>query len=224
MIGLPRMTSARRNVLFPSVCPIVVGQRPTGMMFESRSTPDLPQVRRSVHAAGAAVSLGILGLLLGGICYPLSSRMDFVRQKSQATQRFLATERSVRNEHEELQSRFSELDARREGIMARIPPQANESEFLEQMAGIAESCGLVLREYRPGTVTRHESYSEMEIFVNAHGDYESVCYFFDGLERLSRYCQLADFEIDASSGLQRFPVKLKLRIFFKPANASSPHA
>lgn len=192
--------------------------RRRNVMFKSSNPQDLPEVRRSVHAVGVAVSVGILGLLLGGVCYPLSSQKDFVEQKSQATRRFLSTENAVRGEHAELQARYAELDARREGIMARIPPQANESEFLEQMAGIAESRGLILREYRPGTVTRNENYSELEIFVNAHGDYPSLCHFLDGLGRLSRYCQLTDFEIDASSSLQRFPVKMKLQIYFKPPN------
>jgi type IV pilus assembly protein PilO len=187
--------------------------------MDSSSGNSLRDVRRIVHASGVLVAGGILALLLGGVSLPLSAQRRSVQHEIEATERFLATQEAVRSEHERLRSRFTELDARKESILARIPAEANESEFLAQLTRLAEESGLLVQEYRPGTITPHEGYSEMEILVNARADYESVCYFLDGLTRLPRYCQLTDFEMDAASPEKKFPITMKLRIYFKRANS-----
>lgn len=176
----------------------------------------LRDVRRIVHASGVLGAAAILVLLLGAVSLSFSVQRRTFQHEIDATERFLATEDRIRAEYGRLQSRFAELDARKESILARIPAQANESEFLGQLTRLARESGLVVQEYRPGTVTPHESHSEMEILVNGRADYQSVCYFLAGLARLPRYCQLTDFEMDATVPESKFPITMKLRIFFKP--------
>lgn len=163
-------------------------------------------------------ALIILGLFLGILTRPLISSSIKYRSDSRELKLFLNDRFKIEKEHDELISKFMQFDQRREGIMARIPDNPQESVFLSQISQAAKNCGLSVQEFRPSTAKRNERFSEMEIELSSFGNYDSLCRFLELIDELPRYTLVSDISLDTGGSDESFPVQMKLRIFFNEAD------
>lgn len=173
--------------------------------------------RRALDAGGALLVCGILAaasLLIDGI---IASQMDRTQAARGALQRFLKTGPALQREHRVLAQREVDLEQRMAAARAKIPEQAGESEFLAQLTNLALQSGLSIRDYTPGPATRLAEHHMVEVEVSAEGDHAGLCQFLNGLPELSRLCRLTELDIETpKSGESRYPIQLKMQIFFQP--------
>jgi Tfp pilus assembly protein PilO len=152
---------------------------------------------------------------------PLGRDAVGVEQQVTVSEGFVQTAARIRTENADLKRRAAELETKMAGLMARIPDKPQESEFLANLATLASETGLMIREYRPGVVTKREKYDELEIELSAQASYESLCRFLSGMQSLSRLCQISQLEIKADEGAA-YSIDMELHVFFAPRCSPAP--
>lgn len=170
----------------------------------------------SLHAAGALLTAAIALGGWYGVDQLINGRIQHLQRRTSASVAFLQTKPAVDAEHLRLQQDVAENGARFAELLARIPPEIRESDFLTQVSELAGSCALKIRDYRPGTVVKRTRHHELDIAVSAEGTYAAFCQFLDGVHVLPRLSRVTSLQIVAPAAHDSdvYPVDLTLRIYF----------
>jgi len=179
----------------------------------------LTRTGRSLHAAGFGVMLllAVVPYVAAGL--PMAAQNASLERQIEKTTRLLEFEPNVQARYEKLTKEADDHEQRRREVLERIPEAADEGQFLAQLTELAGRCELKLQNYRPGPAEKKPTYSQMDVALDADGNYEQLCRFVAGLETLPRFCRLAGLTVNRSeSESESLKLTLTLRIFF----ASTP--
>jgi Tfp pilus assembly protein PilO len=179
----------------------------------------LTRTGRSLHAAGfgAMLLLAVVPYVAAGL--PMSAQNASLERQIEKTTRLLELEPNVQARYEKLTKEAEVHEQRRREVLERIPEAADEGQFLAQLTELAGRCDLKVQNYRPATAEKKPTCSQMDVILDAEGDYAEVCRFVAGLESLPRFCRLAGLTVNHSeTESDSLKVTFTLRIFF----ASTP--
>lgn len=179
-------------------------------------TRSLQMLDWSLHAGG---SLLALALALGGwygVDQLVNSRIQHLNRRTANAAGFLNTKPKIEAENSKLQHDVAENSARFSELLARIPSEVRESDFLAQVSELARRCELQIRDYRPGSVANRTRHHELDIAVSAEGTYAAFCRFLDGVHTLPRLSRVTSLQIVAPPAPDSniYPVDMTLRIYF----------
>ena len=186
-------------------------------------TDRLRKLDIALHGAGLALLLLSIGAAWALGYQPLETARGEAEARCAEINDLLGSAGRLR--HEQAQLKRSLADARDEEIrlLARVPDEAHEADFLSQMSHLAKEVGMELRDYRPGQVQPQATCSAMEVALTCEGPYESLCRFLDGVGRLPRLVNLSQLEVEGSHGGSIYLTTLKLVIYFGAvANGAAP--
>ena len=164
--------------------------------------------------------LGLLGLLAGawvlatGVYAPLEEWREDCLVQSARLDRLLADSTQIRAEHARLNAALKQLQEQRDSLQRRVPDDAREAEFLEQVTEVARDVGLHIHDYRPGMVTTLGDYSRMEIGLSCAGTYVGMCEFLHQLASLPRLANVTKMDVLAPSPDEMYTVNMTLIIYF----------
>lgn len=181
----------------------------------SSNDPTLIRTGRGLHAAGFGVMLllAIVPYVAAGL--PMAAQNASFERQIEKTRRLLELEPTVRGRYEKLAKEAEIHEQRRREVLERIPEAADEALLLAQLTELAGRCELKLENYRPGTAEKKPTYSQIDVVLDAAGNYEQLCRFIAGLESLPRFCRLAGLTVDHSEGeTELLRIMLTLRVFF----------
>ena len=173
---------------------------------------------QSLHVIGALIVVGVATAIGVWGYQPLKAKHTRTGKLLTATQEFVATGDSIESEARLVTQRLKETQTRYEEALRRVPGDTHESEFLSQLSTLAADTQLVIREFRPGSVTHRKTYNEVEIRLSAEGSYSHLCRFLAGLEGLPRLCNVRSLNVSGtgSSVEGRYPIDLTVVVFFAP--------
>ena len=109
---------------------------------------------------------------------------------------------------------LKQLQDQRDSLRARVPADAREAEFLEQVTEVAREVGLHIHDYRPGTVTTLGEYSRMEIGLSCAGNYNGICDFMYRLATLPRLANVTKLDILVPAPEEMYTLNMTLVIYF----------
>ena len=183
-----------------------------------------------LHGGGLAIVLSSACAAWCFVYRPLESARGAALARCDEISGLLESTDRLRAEQAELKHSLVEARQQEEALLARVPDDAREAEFLGQISRLAEDVGMELRDYRPGQVREQATCSAMEVALTCEGSYDAMCRFLDGLGRLPRLANLSRLDIDGSQSSGDYTALLKLVIYFgageKAASAersSGPH-
>lgn len=178
-------------------------------------------LNRNCNVTGTGLTVLLLVGLYVFAFRPILADSARVGKLESATQEFLDTSDDITRETRESQSQSATLDQELTRILAGVPESANESEFLGQLATLADGSGLKLGQFRPGQTTQKDTYRQLEIELTGQGTYPAICRFLSGLKDLDRLCRLETLNISSndSAGTAPYPIRMTLVIFFAPSNS-----
>lgn len=190
---------------------------------DNMERPDnLNQVALAINAAGVGIIAVIFVAFYWGLYAQLESREVEVFSKEFALTEFLDRQDELIRSNLETKKRLDEQKGRLAELVQRIPNTPHESNFLEQLANVAASSDVDIRDFNPGNTIQQGKHSQLEIYIVGSASYEGICRFLDGLAKLPRLCQIASFEVTSpSGGSSDYKIEAKLRIFFAPTMASN---
>ncbi|MGH7134626.1 MAG: type 4a pilus biogenesis protein PilO [Pirellulales bacterium] len=176
-----------------------------------------------LHGGGLAVVLSSFGVAWILVYQPLESARVEAEARCAEINEHLGSADGLRREHAQLEHSLADARHQEQRLLARVPDEAREAEFLSQMSRLAKDVGMELRDYRPGQVQSQATCSAMEVALTCEGPYESLCRFLDGVGRLPRLVHLSHLEINGSQSGSSYSATLKLVIYFgAAANSSVP--
>ncbi|MDZ4685951.1 MAG: type 4a pilus biogenesis protein PilO [Planctomycetaceae bacterium] len=181
-----------------------------------------------LHGAGLGVTVALAAVAYGMFYVPLDRSQAALERTARACESFLSRNDAVQSEHADLTRHHAATEQRVTNLVRRIPETAQESEFLAELATLAQRTGFVLHDYRPGDIHPVDWHNELEIQLHTEGNYESLCRFLLGLESLDRFCRLSELGISNSPDMpQQHTSRMTLQIFFasaQNARGSSPES
>lgn len=187
----------------------------------------IQRLNRNLNVVGLAGVLTMLGLAYTVALRPLMADSADHEQKLKSTQAFLKDTAGIAARTRETISKAAELDQEMTRILAGVPDTPQESEFLRQVAGLAQGTSLAFDEFRPGSTTVVGKYRQTEISLRGTGTYQDICRFLAGLESLPRLCRVQRLQIQTADDQKEslYPVSMTLVIFFAPEDTltTSPH-
>ena len=169
-----------------------------------------------LHGAGLLVTAAIVAGAVLIVYRPLDRSIARIDRQYSATSSFLERAHDVQREHREWKRQLSDMEGRFANVMARIPAEASESNFLAQLSELAQRTGLTIQDYRPGAVSQQEEHREMEISLSARSQYAGLCEFLAELESLPRLCRITQLNVSVpkSDTPETYPIEMTLRIYF----------
>ncbi len=182
----------------------------------------LQRIRYGIHALAAA---GLVALLLGvwwSWIRPLTSQRAIVTQRIDQLANRQASAEEIRAEHLSLRERLSAVQQREAALLARVPDDPSDEEFLALASRLAKESGLKLQDYRPGKSITGPACSSLELQVIAEGSYVSICRFLDGIAKLPRHSTVAGLHIDATGDEEACLVEISLLLYFGAPTESAP--
>lgn len=161
---------------------------------------------------------------------PLQAQQRLGEQRMHQLTTRLATADRTRAEQASLLKQLSSARQREASLLARVPDDPSEEEFLAIASSVANETGLTIKDYRPGKTTIGPCCSSLEVQLIGEGSYESVCRFLDGVARLPRHSSVAGLHIDATGNRDNYLVEIAILLYFgatvEPVGPSeeTPHA
>ncbi|MCA9073068.1 MAG: type 4a pilus biogenesis protein PilO, partial [Planctomycetaceae bacterium] len=119
----------------------------------------------------------------------------------------------------------SELSGKRQlldSLEQRVPTQAHESEFFQQIVHLSNQHDVQIHGFRPGANGALEGYQSIKVEFDASAEYEPLCRFLDGMAKMPRLNHITRLQVSPkSSGDGTLLVKIETNIYFKvPATNS----
>lgn len=168
-----------------------------------------------LNGLGGAVTLGLVTLAIVFVAVPMDERQAELQAQILDMENLLAEHHTVQNKHDRLQGEVDALATRWAELRQRIPPEAQVSEFLSLLTELAETHGLNVAAFNPGVSSPQLLFTEMDIDLQATGDYVSICGFLQGLHQMQRICDISKLDINAHAKVSdQYTVSLKLRIIY----------
>lgn len=184
------------------------------------------ELNRNLNIAGV-ISVGILL----GLIYFFGLRLliaDSARLSGlvKETEEFLETTDEITASTREIKLRSDELESEMDRILAGVPTEPRESEFLGQISELVQGTSLKFDEFRPAGTKEAGQYRQLEVLMSGVGTYKDICRFLAGLENLPRLCRVSRLDIEAPDEPygeeNRYPVSMTLVIFYAPPDALNP--
>lgn len=185
------------------------------MNFQVRM-PDSRTTYWMIHGTGAGVLLLAAAAVYALVLAPQQATFARNENRRHSLSALMKRGPAIRREFETLQAALEEQRAKRQDFQLRLPADPQEAEFLAQVARLARSVELNVREYRPGKITPRGNYSELEIELSCEGGYPSICRFLAGLPTLPRLSSLTGVDVEAKPEQPVYPIRLKLSAYFVP--------
>jgi len=146
------------------------------------------------------------GLIVGGVLFGLGywqyigpikddiqaqeNRLEELQHKKQEG---LIAQQQLPKFREEVHQLELELDK----LLRILPARRNTPDLLRRIRGLAEQGDFNLKDFKPGTLTDKEFYSEWPISVDLDGTYHNLALLFDRVGRFSRIINIQDLTINA---------------------------
>ena len=195
-------------------------------MNERDPNQNLQILGRSLHAAGLAVALLILGLGYAFVLRPLEADRAASAARKEDLGHSLADAANVRGEHRRLSAAAAEMERKVAELSGRVPQGPSEAEFLSELSVAAAQAGLKVRDYRPGVIRAQGTCSQLEIQLSCIGSYPGLCGFLERLAALPRLSRVVQLDVAAAPDPGQYPASLSLVVFFnlnvEPEAAAPP--
>lgn len=169
-----------------------------------------------LNAAGATVSLAVVAALMFGLIRPAMAERTRVREIVDATNTFLNRQSEAKAKRDRFHARATDAEQQLQRSLDRVPGSAQESRFLAQLSELADSSGLVIRQFRPAQPTHKELHSELKIDVHGTANYPSLCRFLSQVHDMPRLCRVAKLTISDAGPDDNYSVNLTVIVFFAP--------
>jgi type IV pilus assembly protein PilO len=185
---------------------------------------DLFSARRTVWwIHGAGVTLLISAVLATEALVVAPIRFETYQEMAQIDllESLLRKGESIRADFSQQKQRLEEEKKRQALLHQRVPDEPMEAAFLAQIADLARSLNLEVKDYRPGTTLKHADYSELKIEMQVEGSYRSICLFLDQVSRLPRISSFTGMEISADPEKSIYPIRLNFSTYFVPMSTDS---
>jgi Tfp pilus assembly protein PilO len=177
-----------------------------------------------IHGTGAAVLLSALAATEFLVVMPYRTATSEEQANIARLEQFVSRGEMIRREFNKQRTNLEEKKSSQQSMRERIPNEPMEAAFLAQLAGLARSVELEVKDYRPGTVTKHPDYSELKVEIQAEGSYPSICRFLDKIPHLPRISSFTGMELSAEPEKPNYPIRLNFSTYFVPMNTDSRRA
>lgn len=176
-----------------------------------------PETRRFgwlLHCGGC-----ILVLLCGAIGYTLiyerveGSRVELTGD-IQELRLSVQNAPAIRRTHEQLTQRLDDLKADMAALQQRVPREADAGKFLRDLTVIADDEALEISNFQPDKAASGERFTELEVTLTGQGEFDSICKFFDRLNKLSRLAKVKNLNVSANGDSAKLPMSATLVIYF----------
>jgi Tfp pilus assembly protein PilO len=172
----------------------------------------------ALHVAGGLVLAAIVGCCYAFIIGPLRAEDRNLRHLAATYQTQLGQQPELLRQYERAKERFEIRKDRLQELMARIPDNPEESEFLAQLTRLAIVSELAIGEYHPGTISKAQGCSSIQVKIVGQASYAGICRFLHGLAGIPRFCEVTDVQIGAvQTSDELHPVDIAFTIYFAPA-------
>jgi Tfp pilus assembly protein PilO len=183
-------------------------------MASSVIDPETLRFGRLLHYAGVAITL-----VCGAVAYTylytpiekdifdVSVRIDELTESSRNAP-------AINTEHEKLSSRLKDIAARYASLQGRVPGSAEAGNFLKNVSNIAHEEHLAISDFQPARSNEGDGFTAMEVMLNGHGSFASICTFFDRLSKLARLSKVKDLSVTSVDEGDEYPMKATLVIYF----------
>jgi Tfp pilus assembly protein PilO len=175
-----------------------------------------------LHACGAVVALLVM-IAGAGAHRAIAARHEWVKQQQVQASDLLARAAEVCEAQKSEQRRLQSVQQEAGTLRARLPDSVQDTQFLQQVSELARQSDVTLGDFRPGTLAKFPSHSELEVKLHGEGAYEPVCRFLAGLQRLGRAYRITQFNLTSSASQDvrcRLEVELRLAFGFHPGNTA----
>lgn len=144
--------------------------------------------------AGATTALVIvtwLGILL--------IQREIVEVKCQASEHTSLLEQAtaLQASSHTFNERILSLQQDIQSLRARLPNEAEETQFLQQLSEKATLAGVSLGDFYPGNISKRASCTELELRVGGAGTYVALARWLQSLSEVPRMFRLSEISISA---------------------------
>jgi Tfp pilus assembly protein PilO len=170
---------------------------------------------RLLHYAGLAIVLVTAALAYHWFYSPVEADILDAEMKIDALDVAKNNFNVILREHDRLTSHLQEIEARYAALEERVPINAEAGGFLKHISEIAGEEHLEISNYQPADVTiPGNGYAAMEVMLDAKGNYQSICRFFDRLSRIQRLSKVKDLSVSVDPLSDDYPLKATIIIYF----------
>jgi Tfp pilus assembly protein PilO len=170
---------------------------------------------RLLHYAGLAIVLVTAALAYHWFYSPVEADILDAEMKIDALDVAKNNFNVILREHDRLTSHLQEIEARYAALEERVPINAEAGGFLKHISEIAGEEHLEISNYQPADVTiPGNGYAAMEVMLDAKGNYQSICRFFDRLSKIQRLSKVKDLSVSVDPLSDDYPLKATIIIYF----------
>jgi type IV pilus assembly protein PilO len=184
---------------------------------------------------GLAVGLGV-GAVLAGLGYwqylsPIKDEIQGQENRLDELQRKKQEGLSAQQQLPKFREQVHQLELELDKLLRILPARRNTPDLLRRIRALAEQGDFNLKDFKPGTLTDKEFYSEWPISIDLDGTYHNLALLFDRVGRFSRIINIQDLTITALTPTKSNPHTIaasfiaKTFVYKEPdLNAPAPEA
>lgn len=175
----------------------------------------LSRLERQATGIGVACLAGVLASAWYFGLLPSRGAFRQLTDRQTQLERFIETETALRDEH---QACLAELDGQRrinDSILARVPLEPKEADFLELLSAAAEKSGVEVQSFQPLSSQSVGHIGVSQIRISGRGEYLNLIQFLDVLRKMPRMNRVSRLELAAADAERRMcSIEVTLELFF----------
>ncbi len=168
-----------------------------------------------VHAAGAAVAVGIAALFYEGLYAPMQQEAAERAESSEQIRKLSTAGDKIAADHRQLTERLAALKQAAARTQRRMPTKVAPSSFVEQAARLAGDFDLEIRQSQTGVPQHHATHSTVEVSYVLSGSYASICRYLAAIDHLTQLTRVARLDAARSADSAAYPLQVTFQLYYQ---------
>ena len=171
------------------------------LQLNLKKLPKIPRAYKLILMFVVTILI-VVGLYFG-VLAPQGEEKERLAADLSQVKLELARLTAIKNGMTKARSEFAELQERLKALVTEMPEQKDMPNLLRNVSTIAQETKLRIKFFEPKEMQAQEFYSELPFEIRFSGSYHTIGYFFDGVRRLDRIVNVANFLLESRSSAPR---------------------
>lgn len=175
----------------------------------------LKRLQQGLDGAGAVITVALMIAAWLFAFRPLHGETHQLADRQSQLKRFLQTQDALQDTQQKNAEELRVHRQKMDDLLARIPRESRESDFLDLLSQTASETGVTLHNFRPLSSQPGTEIGRSQIQLSGHGQLESLLQFLDQLRTASRMNRVSRLELGVvDADRNGCTVELTLDLFF----------
>ncbi len=163
-----------------------------------RKIEKIPQIYKALVIV--VIVLAIVGALYYFIAVPQKEEREKLSKEQTELEKEVAVLRGIEKNLEKHRKEYAQMQEVLKDVTRQLPESKDVPNLLRSITAESEESRLKVKFFEPKDIRSKEFYGELPFEIKYSGTFPMVAHFFNGIRKMERIVNIANFSLESKSG------------------------